>query len=134
MITISNNKRKSLAKTKIILNIDFPEDLINKYNINNKAIIINVENEVKINSKIFNGININFYNIKISDKIAKKFKDNFIYEDFDKNILYESIVYNKIRYQTIKEKIKKDEIIIETLTGSNGPIDKKEFQKIHKNT
>lgn len=134
MITVSNNKRKSLVKTKMILNIDFPEDLINKYNINNRAILVNVENEVKINSKTFNGININFYNIKIKDEITNKFKDNNIYDEFNKNILYESIVYNKIRYQTIKEKIKKDEIVIDGLIGGNGQIDKKEFQKIHKNT
>ena len=31
MITINNNKKKSLAKSNIILNMDFPNELINKY-------------------------------------------------------------------------------------------------------
>ena len=33
MITITNNKKKSLKNAKIILNRDFPEELINKFNI-----------------------------------------------------------------------------------------------------
>ena len=32
-LVITNNKKKSLAKAKIILNIDFPEELVNKYNL-----------------------------------------------------------------------------------------------------
>ena len=49
MITIGNNKKKSLMKSKIILNIDFPNELINKYMIKEDAIIINVPGKVKIN-------------------------------------------------------------------------------------
>ena len=51
MITIGNNKKKSLMKSKIILNIDFPNELINKYMIKDDAIIINVPGKAKINMK-----------------------------------------------------------------------------------
>ena len=129
MIAVSNSKRKSLAKAKIILNVDFPEEIINNYNINKKAILINIESKIRINNKSFNGININYYDIKIDDNIMKKFIENGMYEYFDPNVLYESILYSKSRYQTIREKIKKDEIAINGLIGNNGIINEKEFNQ-----
>ena len=45
-INISNNKKKCLRRKEIIINIDFPEELINKYNIYEKAIIINIEENI----------------------------------------------------------------------------------------
>ena len=50
-ITIMNNKKKGLSKAKVIINIDFPKELINKYNIYEKAIIVNMVNNIKINKK-----------------------------------------------------------------------------------
>ena len=41
-IMISNNKRKSLSKSKIILNLDYSEEMINEFTINREAIIINI--------------------------------------------------------------------------------------------
>ncbi len=76
MITVVNNKRKSLVKAKIILNVDFPTELINKYNIYEEAIIINLQGNVKINSKRFNGININDYEITYSN-------DDIYFEDYN---------------------------------------------------
>lgn len=40
IINISNNKKKSLIRSKIILNIDFNTEQINQYNIPEKAIIV----------------------------------------------------------------------------------------------
>ena len=51
MITINNNKKKSLTKSDIILNIDFPNELINKYRIAENANIINIKGETKIKQK-----------------------------------------------------------------------------------
>jgi len=127
MITVSNNKRKSLAKAKIILNIDFPEEMLNKYIINKKAILINIEGKVKINNKTFNGVNINYYNIEINNNLMNKFIENDMIKSFDKNILYESMLYSKTKFQNIREKIKKDEIIIKELIGNNGIINEKEY-------
>ena len=95
MIKISNNKKKDLLKSSIILNIDFPEDLINKYKIPNKCIIININNEININSKLFNGININNYNIIVNNENKLS--------TFSKEIIYESYIYNL----QIREAIKK---------------------------
>lgn len=62
-ITISNNKRKGLLKAKIIINIDFDEEMINSFNINSKAIIIQTNSTISIKSKLFNGINVLDYQI-----------------------------------------------------------------------
>ena len=58
IITITNNKKKSLMKSHIILNIDFPRELLNKYMIKDDSIIVNIREKVKINKKRFNGLNI----------------------------------------------------------------------------
>lgn len=51
MIGITNNKQKGLKKAKIILNIDFPEELVNLYTINREAILINLPGKILICKK-----------------------------------------------------------------------------------
>ena len=80
IITVGNNKKKSAAKSNIIVNVDFPNELINKYVIYDEAIIINLRGNVKINKKRFSGININDYEIDFD------FSDEY---DFDKENLYD---------------------------------------------
>lgn len=116
MITVTNNKKKSLSKSKIILNVDFPTELINKYQIYDEAIIINLKGNVKINKKRFNGININEYEIDFKRKsefdheIKKKYKLSEIYEvDF----------YKKTTYKNIIDKLEKDKVRIVSLKGEN---------------
>ena len=64
MITVTNNRKKSLVKSDIIYNVDFPEEILNKYVITDDAIIINLRGKMKIKKKRFNGIIINNYEIK----------------------------------------------------------------------
>lgn len=111
MITVSNNKRKSLSKAKIILNIDFPTELINKYNIYEEAIIINLKGNVKINNKRFNGININDYEINYS-KRDMYFEDYEILEKFANKDIYEALIYKRQLYQDVIKRIKKDKVEI----------------------
>ena len=49
IITITNNKKKSLMKSQIIINVDFPKELIDRYRINEYATIINIKEKLKIN-------------------------------------------------------------------------------------
>ena len=65
LIVVANNTKKSLLKPQIILNLDFNMQVLNKYKINENAIIINVEGDMKIRSKRFSGININNYEIVV---------------------------------------------------------------------
>lgn len=115
MITVTNNKKKSLAKSKIILNVDFPTELINQYYIYEEAIIINLRGNVKINRKRYNGININDY--KIDFNYLEEFdydKDNL----YDKKDIYEAQIYQKQPYKEIKKRIKKDGVKIVELIGN----------------
>ena len=119
IITITNNKKKSLMKSQIILNIDFPKELINKYNIQDDAIIVNVKGNAKINKKRFNGLTINDYEIDFREdkKNSKALNNNFYLKD-----LYESKLYKKQRISEIKEKIRVDKVSIKKLILNNGEL------------
>ena len=95
IITITNNKKKALLKTDIVLNIDFPEEIINKYNIKEDAIIINLEEKVKIKKKRFNGRIINDYEIKIKENTDMyNALQKQEYKDFDIKDLVEIYIIN----------------------------------------
>ena len=76
LIVVANNTKKSLLKPKIILNLDFNMQVLNKYKINENAIIVNVEGDMKIRSKRFSGININNYEIVVGreENIWRKYE------------------------------------------------------------
>lgn len=119
MITITNNKKKSLMKSEIVLNVDFPEELINKYNIKDDSIIVNVKEKVKINKKRFEGLNINDYEIDFRQdkKDEKTLSDKYYLKD-----LYESQLYQKQKLNEIMEKIKLDKVLIKKLILNNGEL------------
>lgn len=112
MITVSRNKRKSLLKSQIILNVDFPSELINQYRINEEAIIVNPRGNVEIKSKRFNGINVNDY--EIDYQIWNEFdyeKDKLYY----KKDCYEAEFYQKQPFEYINRKIDRDKVKITKL-------------------
>lgn len=118
IVKISNNYKTALQKTNIIINIDFPEEIINKYLIPTKCIIVDIKGGVKIKTKKFNGININGYNIIIPEKYKIK--------GYNNKFVYESCLINK-DYKTARKQILEDKIQIENLIGENGKINNKEF-------
>lgn len=122
MLNISNNKRRSLLKSEIIINFDFPEELINKYRIYDKAVIINMNDKIVIKSKRFSGININYFKIVFPDK--------YKIEGFQNEIVYESLIYIKSSYEDISKKFLNDKIAINKLIGNNGIISNKEINKL----
>ena len=63
IIILTNNRKKALAKANIILNFDFPSDVINEYIIFDESIIINLEECIKIKKKRFCGKVINDYKV-----------------------------------------------------------------------
>lgn len=119
LIVISNNQKKSLAKPKIILNIDFNKEVLNKYRINENAIIVNLEGDMKINEKRFNGININDYEIEVGreDAIWRTNMQNFKIKD-----LLEASLYMKDTFESICRSISKNKVNIKDLYGINGKI------------
>lgn len=114
-ITITNNKKKSLIRSNIILNVDFDTELINKYNIPEEGIIVNLQENVKITKKRFNGITINDYEIKYQNY------DEYDYEKekyYDKKDIYEAMIYKNQPYEYIKRKIDRDKVEIVKLIGN----------------
>ena len=114
MITVTNNKKRSLNKSKVILNIDFPNEILNKYNIYDEAIIVNINGNIKINKKRFCGLVINDYEIKV--KSIKENRKYYIKE------LYEAGFYKNIPFKELQDKIKKEKLEIEAVLGLNGKI------------
>ena len=108
-INVGNNKRKILSKTNIILNLDFPTELINRYTIYNTATIINFKGNVKIKDKRFNGLNINDYEID--------WKTNPHLEKFEAKDIYEAIQHKNQPIEETLKKIKRDNVMIQYLKG-----------------
>ena len=117
MITVTNNKKKSLIKSELILNADFPSELINKYNIYEEAIIVNIKQKVRIGKKRFNGICINDYEIKFNDA---DFDYDFCKSNkYDNKYIYEAQMYKKQPFDNILQKVKKDKVEISKLIANN---------------
>lgn len=116
MITIANNKKRGLAKSELILNVDFPSELVNQYTIYENAIIVNIRGNVKIEKKRFNGICINDY------EIAVEMTEDF---DYDKSTkyraceIYESQINKRQPFQEIMKQMQKDKVKIVQLVGVN---------------
>ena len=109
MMTLNNNKKKSLTKTDIILNFDFPQELINKYRIAEKAIIINFKGNVKIKQKRFEGKIFNDYDIILENPDG--FEDYANNKFYTKDI-YEALIYKHQPIENIMRKIEKDRVKI----------------------
>ena len=67
LINLTNNRRKSLLKSKLILNIDFPKELINEFAIYDNSTIINWDDNLKIRKKRFNGKIIEEINLDLAE-------------------------------------------------------------------
>lgn len=117
IITITNNKKKSLMKSQIIVNVDFPKELINKYRINENAVVINVKKSLKIVQKRFNGLTVNDYEIDFKNDICD---EKFFSESYDLKDLYEAGMYKKSSFADLRKKIKNDKVCIKKLLLNNG--------------
>ena len=101
--------------------MDFNKEILNKYQINENAIILNLEGEMKIESKRFNGINVNDYEIAIGREDII-WRENMV--DYRTKDLFESVLYMRDTYNNIRNKISKSKISIKDLYGINGKIER----------
>ena len=121
ILNISNNKRKSLLKSKLILNFDFPEELVNKYRMYDEAVLVNICEKINISRKRFNGININSYKINMPDE--------YEVPNFSNELVYESLIYKLNSFKNINERFLMDKISIDKFIGNNGFIEEKYLKK-----
>ena len=114
LIILTNNSKKSLLKPRIILNMDFNKELLNRYKINENAIIINLEGNMKIDNKRYNGININDYEIEVGkeETIWRENKEKY----YNKELL-EKALYCKDSFKNIRNRISKAKVEIKELYG-----------------
>lgn len=130
MITVTNNKRKSLQKAKFVINFDFNEQEIKKYTIYRRAIIISLESSGIYGYTGFEGIQIRKIGIDTSDEIKDYFKKYNLLSNCSLTTLYESLVNEKIGFAQVKAQMKKDEIRVVKLYGMRGEIESREYLKM----
>ena len=124
-IQFSNSYKKSLSKSNIIINLDFDEIDLNEYLIYDRAIIINCINKnIKIKSKLFNGVVINSVNISFNQELKDKFKNLGLYNDFSCLVLLASV----LEQENYKTDINNYLVKIKNLYGNNGQISKNELK------
>lgn len=116
MITIGNNKKKALAKAELIVNVDFPSELINQYTIYDKAILINIRGNVKITKKRFEGITINNYEIVVHREEAFDYDKKTKYKAYQ---IYEAQINKRRPYEEIMKQVEKDKVEVIALVGNN---------------
>ena len=85
-IQLTNNRKKSMLKSDIIINLDFNEEELKKCKIKKDSIIINVNNK-----KIKEVVSIIDYKITIKDKLDSEILKNNISD----HMLYEGMLYEK---------------------------------------
>lgn len=125
IISVANNKRKSLKKAKIIINLDFTKEELKEYVICRNSVIINLTNEKIDNLKSFDGIIVQNVDIELKEIEKDWIINNNLKEKFNMVELYESTLSIANR--------NRQEIIISKLYGNNGKIHEKEiinWQKI----
>lgn len=120
IIKITNDKSSSLARANLIINMDFPNEIINQYKIAAKAIIINLKNKTEIYAKSYEGINIVGCELEMPCELKM--------EDFYDEHIYESLILGKHFFE-IEKFTKKNEIRIKNLIGRNGMINEKEIAR-----
>ena len=123
--SISNNTKKSLKRAKIIVNFDYDEKFFEKFNFNRNAVIINLNNNKLKMKNSYQGIIIENLDINYESK-----KDKILnFNNFDKNILYESRIIN-MNYKEFKVNYKNNKCKISHLIGSKGFINDEELKNI----
>ena len=109
-ITVNNNKRKSLKRANVIINLDFKD--FKNYTINRNLIIIDISGKLNI-SKGFDGIYIKKIKIE-TKKVMRVFNE---YENFEKDKLIEAEMVRIEKYSKVRDYIKLNKFEINQVMG-----------------
>lgn len=118
ILNIANNKKKSLKKAKLIINLNLSKDEINTYQIFRNSIIINLSKEKVFNLKGFEGTIVDNIDINL-----EKNNNNDSMNAFKNVEIYQTL--NEIERKNINVKINK-------LYGNNGILGQKEVINMQK--
>ena len=120
-ITVNNNKRKSLKRANVVVNLDFKN--IKIYNINRNMIVIDVCNSLNLD-KGFDGIHIKGIRVG-TDKVMRVFSE---YENFDKDMLIEAEMIRIGKYEDVRKYVNMNKFKIEQVIGER-EIQREEFER-----
>lgn len=124
-ILVMNNKKKSLAKAKIIINLDFKQENLSLYNINRKAIMIS-KVPIEMNTKGFEGILVRNYSILLQ---KKKLAESFYY-NFENKVLLESFLNLTKNYEEVSKDLEQMQAKVTKIWGKNGEILAEEIKNL----
>lgn len=127
-IRISNNKKKILTNSDVILNFDFPDVILNKFALPLDGVIINYNSKIKLRNKLFNGLNVSYYTINVHKELIENFKSVNLLNSFNLEVLYESLYFNETSYSKMLSHFIDDSLVVTSLQGNNGKISKKEYK------
>lgn len=130
ILTVTNNKRKSLRKAKWIVNFDLSSEEIKKYTIYRTATIIYLEKDGIYQEGTFDGLHICQAGIDVSKEVKNLFIKQYLLKQCPITILYESTITGKKNFWNIKKQMQKDQVRIEKLYGSRGILADEEYKKV----
>ena len=128
LITVSNNKRKSLKKAKWIVNFDFTAEQLATYNLYRNAVILNMTDESLKGLTAFEGITVQQVEIKVKEELEGQWKEKGLdTQVFDTLELYETRILRENTYAQNVRKAEENEVKVIHLIGNNGRIAQKEL-------
>lgn len=119
MITIINNKKKSLKKAQWIVNFDFTKEELKSYTIFRRAIILAIKSDGEYDNICFEGALIQKAKIDTSTEIKEFFERYHLLGNCSLEVLYESLINEKQGLIKVKQKMEQDQIKVIKLYGSN---------------
>ncbi len=122
VINVSKNYKKALAKSSVVLNLDFHCRDLAKCVWAKQVDIIQMKDSVLLEKKDFLGKNIVAFGIDMPEKY-KEYAEKL--DGFNACILYESFIYKRTSYRNIKKELLEDDARILYLQDSNHKIMKK---------
>lgn len=130
MLTVTNNRKKSLRKAKWIVNFDVEAEEMKKYTIYRSSAIIYLEKEGIYKGNAFDGIHICQAGIDVSQEVKDFFIKQHLLNQYPITILYEGIITKMGSFLRIKEQMKKDKVRITKIYGSRGELVEEEYKKL----
>lgn len=100
---VTSNKEKAFSNTDIIINID--EFNIEEYNLPKNAYILDIYGASSSVYEAFSGKIFNSYELEYDEELFKEIENK---EEYDENLLYESLIYRKDTYQHIRAQMDAD--------------------------
>lgn len=119
MLNVSNNYKKTLLKSSLIINFDFSQADLEKCIFGKKGDIIQLDSTISFDKKDLVGQKIIGFGIDMPEKYAM-YQEKL--EGFNGSILYESLIYKHTSYKNIQKELLEDDARILYLQDSHHKI------------